>query len=75
LNDDVVMQQTDTPSPITLETSRLSINTSTLTAMTNRTVTIHSDRQQITSRGMEYNSRSGMLEFRSHVRGTYDLGG
>jgi lipopolysaccharide export system protein LptC len=75
LNDDVVMLQTDTPSPIRLETSRLRINTATLTAMTNRMVRIHRDRQQITSRGMEYDSRNGMLEFRSHVRGTYDLGG
>lgn len=75
LNDDVVMQQTDTPSPIRLKTSRLRINTATLTAMTNRTVNIHRDRQSITSRGMKYDSRNGTLEFRSHVRGTYDLGG
>ena len=75
LNDDVVMQQTDTPSPIRLETSRLRINTTTLTAMTERRVRIHRDKQQITSRGMEYDSRSGTLEFRSDVRGTYDLGG
>lgn len=75
LNDDVVMLQTDTPNPIRLETSRLRINTTTLTADTDRPVRIHRDRQEITSRGMQYNSRSGMLEFRSRVRGTYDLGG
>ncbi len=75
LSDDVVMQQTDTPKPIRLETSHLRINATTLTAMTNQMVNIHHDRQQITSRGMEYNSRSGTLEFRKHVRGTYDLGG
>lgn len=74
LNDDVVMQQTDTPVPIRLETSRLRINTATLTADTDRPVKIHRDRQQITSHGMEYSSRSGILEFRSRVRGIYDLG-
>jgi lipopolysaccharide export system protein LptC len=75
LDDNVVMQQTDTPSPIRLETSRLRINTTTLSAMTRRTVKIHRDNQQITSRGMVYDNRKGTLEFDSDVRGTYDLGG
>jgi len=75
LRDDVVMLQSGTPDPIRLETSRLRINTATLTADTDRPVRIHRDRQEITSRGMKYDSRSGILEFRSRVRGTYDLGG
>lgn len=74
LSDDVVMLQTDTPGPIRLETSRLRINTTSLTADTDRPVSIYNDRQRISSRGMEYNGRNGMLEFRSQVRGTYDLG-
>jgi LPS export ABC transporter protein LptC len=75
LDDNVVMQQTNTPNPIRLETSHMRINTSSLSAVTNRVVKIHSANQQITSRGMEYNSRRGTLEFRSNVRGTYDFGG
>lgn len=75
LDENVVMQQTDTPGPIRMETSRLRVNTVTLTAVTNRQVNIRRDRQQLTSRGMKYNSRDGILEFRSRVRGTYDLGG
>jgi lipopolysaccharide export system protein LptC len=75
LSNDVVMQQIDIPSPIRLETSRLRINTATLTAMTSRTVKINSGRQQITARGMLYDSNNGTLEFSSDVRGTYDLGG
>ena len=71
LIDDVVMLQKDTPTPMRLETSKMSFNTRTQIANTDRQVDITQGELSLRSNGMVFNNVTGNLELLAGVNGTY----
>lgn len=71
LIDNVVMQQQNTESGITIRTQNLSINTHTQITQTQAPVDITQGKSRIKSNGMIFNNITSELEFSSNVNGYY----
>ena len=71
LNDDVVMLQKDSPTPLELTTSQLRYNTRTQVANTDKEVNITQGSLKVRSRGLSFDNSTGILELLKDVNGTY----
>jgi LPS export ABC transporter protein LptC len=71
LNEDVIMQQTNSDSPLLLKTSKMRFNTKTQIAHTDRRVDITQGLLSLKSNGMVYNNKTGNLELLAGVNGIY----
>ncbi|MCK4675907.1 MAG: LPS export ABC transporter periplasmic protein LptC [Gammaproteobacteria bacterium] len=71
LIDNVVMQQQNTESAITIRTQNLSINTNTQITQTQAPVDITRGKSRIKSNGMIFNNITSELELSSNVTGYY----
>jgi lipopolysaccharide export system protein LptC len=71
LNDNVVMLQQNTDSPLELKTSKMRFNTKTQVANSNRQVDIKQGTLSLKSNGMIFNNLTGQLELLAGVNGTY----
>ena len=65
------MLQTNTSTPMRLETSKMSFNTRTQIANTDRQVDITQGEISLRSNGMVFNNVTGNLELLAGVNGTY----
>jgi LPS export ABC transporter protein LptC len=71
LNEDVVMKQTDSDSPLLLKTSKMRFNTKTQIAHTDKRVDITQGLLSLKSNGMVFNNKTGNLELLAGVNGIY----
>ncbi len=71
LNDDVVMLEKNSETPLRLKTSKMRFNTRTQIANSDRRVDITRGELVLQSNGMVYNNTSGVLELLAGVNGTY----
>ncbi len=71
LNNDVVMLQKNTSTPMKLSTSMMRFNTRTQIANTDRKVSITQGELSLRSNGMVFNNLTGNLELLAGVNGTY----
>ena len=71
LNDDVIMLQKNSDTPLKLETSKMRFNTRTQIANTDRRVDITQGELSLESNGMVYNNLTGNLELLAGVSGVY----
>jgi len=71
LNEDVVMKQTDSDSPLLLKTSKMRFNTKTQIAHTDKRVDITQGLLSLKSHGMVFNNKTGNLELLAGVNGIY----
>lgn len=71
LNEDVVMKQTNSDSPLLLKTSKMRFNTKTQIAHTDKRVDITQGLLSLKSNGMVFNNKTGNLELLAGVNGIY----
>jgi LPS export ABC transporter protein LptC len=71
LNENVVMLQQNTDTPLELKTSKMRFNTKTQVANSNRQVDIKQGTLSLKSNGMIFNNLTGQLELLAGVNGTY----
>jgi LPS export ABC transporter protein LptC len=71
LKDNVVMQQQNIESAVTIRTQSMTIYTKTQIAQTDVLVDITQGNSQLRSTGMIYNNRTSELELTSEVNGYY----
>ena len=71
LNEDVVMLQTNSDSPLQLKTSKMRFNTKTQIAHSDKRVDITQGALSLKSNGMVFNNKTGDLELLAGVNGIY----
>jgi len=71
LTEDVVMQQTNSDSPLLLKTSKMRFNTKTQIAHSDKRVDITQGALSLKSNGMVFDNKTGDLELLAGVNGIY----